>query len=104
MRKVSEDAFRQLLRPLIKAKIPFLAYWWEQGCGVIRLDEVQVPVIPPYEQRYGAPQFRPHTLSKRGRKQWEKNMACLRRQTWEPVVTVEFDGERATIEGGEFEL
>lgn len=101
---MTTESLRQLLRPLVKAKIPFLAYWWERGCGVIRLDTVQVPVIPPYEQRYGAPRFRAHSLTNRGRKQWEKNLERLKRTTCSPVITIEFDGERATIEGGEFEL
>lgn len=103
---MTREGFRRRLRPLMEKKIPFLAYWWERGCGILRLDEVQVPVIPPCENHYcpDTGPTKPHTLTKRSRKKWEKNLYDLRRTTYSPVISIEFDGERVTIKGGEFEL
>lgn len=96
---MNEDGFKQFLRPYIKEKIPFLAYWHPQGMGLIRLDEVQVPCM-----RGNVQTTRPKTLGPRGRATWEKNLARLRRQSWSPVITVEFDGNDIKIEGGELTL
>ena len=91
---MSEEAFRKFLRPYIEQRIPFRAYWHPAGMGLIRLDEVRVPVIPPCElhQREGHAQTKPHRLGKRGLATWEKNLARLRKQTWGRVITVVFDG------------
>lgn len=104
---MSEEAFKQFLKPYIRDGIPFLAYWHPNGMGLIRLDEVMVPVISPVKQsslrKPAVIKMKPKQLSDRGRKTWEKNMAKLREQTWGRVITVEFDGKDLKTEGG-FEL
>ena len=99
---MSEEAFRKFLKPYIEQGIPFLAYWHPAGMGMIRLDEVMVPVKPPCEQhgREENVQKKPHQLGKRGRQTWEKNLARLKKQTWGRVITVEFDGKDLKSEGG----
>lgn len=103
---MTEEGFRRYLHRYIDKRIPFLAYWHPQGYGLIRLDEVMVPRKPPCE----TPGFKdsegpkkPHTLTKAGRRKWEKNMGQLRRQCCGQVITVEYDGENIKTEGG-FEL
>lgn len=101
---MSEEGFRQLIRPLVKEGIPFLAYWHPAGMGLLRLDVVQVPVVPPDRwQGAGPVPLKDHQIGKRGRQTWEKNLARLRKQTWGRVITVEFDGKELKTEGG-FEL
>lgn len=100
---MSEESFRQFLRPYVKQGIPFLAYWHPTGMGLIRLDEVQVPVIPPCElHRHGENVTkRPHRLTRRGLRLWEKNLTKLRKLG--RVITIEFDGTEIKSEEG-FEL
>lgn len=102
---MSEDGFRAFLKPYIEKQIPFLAYWHPNGMGLIRLDEVMVPRKPPIEAHVleGNMPTKQHKLTKYGRQKWEKNLSNLRRQTWAPVITVEFDGTQLKTEGG-FEL
>lgn len=90
---MSEEGFRQYLQPYIRNKIPFLAYWYPKGFGLIRLDEVQIPAVRKDEVPNGRG---PHRLSKSGRRTWERNMAQLRKHSWSRVITLEFDGERLT--------
>lgn len=102
---MSEEAFKQFLRPYIKEGIPFLAYWHPAGMGMIRLDEVMIPSIPPCELHGpGSPPVKPHLLTKSGQRTWKKNLAWLRKQTWGRVITVEFDGKDLKTEGGEINL
>ena len=101
---MSEEGFWQYLRPYTHNKIPFLAYWYPKGFGLVRLDQVMVPVAPPYERHWkeeNAPK-KPHILTKRGRQTWEKNMQRMRKHSWSRVLTVEFDGETLydTTDGG----
>lgn len=98
---MSEESFRQFLRPYVKQGIPFLAYWHPTGMGLIRLDEVQVPVIPPCEGggKYGPKKA--HRLTRRGLRLWEKNLSKLRKLG--RVITVVFDGTEIKSEEG-FEL
>ena len=102
---ISQDGFRRYLKPYVEKKIPFLAYWHPKGFGLVRLDEVQVPSIPHIELHYSCPHIplKPHRLTKRGRKAWEKNLERLRRQCCGPVITVEFDGMEIKSEE-DFEL
>lgn len=98
---MSEEGFRKFLEPYLRDRIPFLAYWHPQGLGLLRLDVVQIPVAPPWGWHGpGLPPTRAHQVGKRGMGTWAKNLARLRKQTWGPVVTVEFDGKTATVEGG----
>lgn len=101
---MTEEGFKQFLRPYVEQKIPFLAYWHPQGFGLIRLDKVMVPDIPKGAvNALGVSPSRPHTLTRGGRRTWESNLARLKKQTWGRVITVEFDGETIKTEGG-FEL
>lgn len=104
---ISLDGFKRYLRPYVEKKIPFLAYWHPQGFGLIRLDEVLTPKKPPCETRYFADSEngpkKKHTLTRGGRRTWEKNMERLQWQCCGEVITVEFDGETIKAEGG-FEL
>lgn len=100
---MTEEGFKQFLRRYVEQKIPFLAYWHPQGFGLIRLDEVMVPKIPPCENHYVNGPKRSHQLTKAGRRGWEKNLERLRRQCCGEIITVEFDGEAIKTEGG-FEL
>ena len=99
---MGEEAFRKFLQPYIEQGIPFLAYWHPAGMGMIRLDEVMIPVTPPCElhRREENVQKKSHQLGKRGRQTWEKNLARLKKQTWGRVITVEFDGKDLKSEGG----
>lgn len=101
---MSEEGFRQYLQPYIRNKIPFLAYWYPKGFGLIRLDEVTIPDVRREEIPTGSfPPTRRHVLSKSGRRAWERSMAQLRKHSWSRVITLEFDGERLnriTPEGG----
>lgn len=105
MKPVSEEGFRRYLRPYIDQGIPFLAYWHPGGVGLIRLDEVQVPVKPPIElhQLEANVPTRAKVLGKRGRKAWKKNLDALRREG-RPMLAVAFDGARIKIEGGKLDL
>ena len=102
---MTKEGFKRYLRRYVEDKIPFLAYWHPQGFGLIRLDEVMVPAVRKDEVlalgQY-APK-RPHTLTKGGRRTWERNLERLRRQCCGEIITVEFDGETIKTEGG-FEL
>ena len=104
---MSKEAFRRMLAPFIREGIPFLAYWHPAGMGLIRLDEVLTPKKPPCETRYFADSEngpkKKHTLTRGGRRTWEKNMERLQWQCCGEVITVEFDGETIKAEGG-FEL
>lgn len=101
---MTEEGFKRFLRRYVEDKIPFLAYWHPQGFGLIRLDEVLVPDIPKGEvNALGVSPSRPHTLTRGGRRTWEKNLERLRRQCCGEIITVEFDGETIKTEGG-FEL
>lgn len=98
---MSEEGFRQLIRRYVDKGIPFRAYWHPNGFGLIRLDAVEVPVLPPYAWRGDGPvPTEPHRLTKRGLRTWERNLARLRKQTWGRVVTVEYDGTELKTEGG----
>lgn len=102
---MSEEGFRQFLKPYIEEGIPFRAYWHPAGMGLIRLDEVMVPERPPCEAHMRTDHMptKPHRMGARGLRTWEKNLARLRKETWGRVITVEFDGEEVKTEGG-FEL
>lgn len=98
---MSEEGFRRLIRRYVDQGIPFRAYWHPNGFGLIRLDAVEVPVLPPYAWHGAGPvPTEPHQLTKRGLRTWEKNLAQLRKQTWGRVVTVEYDGTELKTEGG----
>ena len=104
---MTEEGFKRFLRRFVDEKIPFLAYWHPQGFGLIRLDEVKVPKKPPCETHCFADAEtgpkKKHTLTKGGRRTWERNLERLRRQCCGQIITVEFDGETIKTEGG-FEL
>lgn len=102
---ISLDGFKRYLRPYVDKKIPFLAYWHPKGFGLVRLDEVLVPKKPPCETHYFAENGpkKKHTLTRGGRRTWERNRERLQRQCCGPVITVEFDGEEIKSEE-DFEL
>lgn len=104
---MNSEGFRRFLRGYIDKGIPFLAYWYPAGMGLIRLDEVKVPKKPPCEtHRFADAENGPkkkHTLTKGGRRTWERNLERLWRQCCGQIITVELDGERIKTEGG-FEL
>lgn len=60
-----------------------------------------MPDIPEGEvNALGVSPSRPHTLTKGGRRTWERNLERLRRQCCGEIITVEFDGETIKTEGG----
>ena len=99
---MDKDGFAHFLRPYIDKGIPFKAYWHPKGMGLLRLDEVMVPRIPPCELRGDySPGTRCKTVTKSGVRRWEINLLNLRRNAWTEVITVEYDGKETKIEGGE---
>lgn len=98
---MSEEGFRKFLAPYLHDRVPFLAYWHPQGFGLLRLDVVKVPVVPPWDWHGpGLPPTQARQVGKRGLRTWEKNLTRLRRVTWGRMTTVEFDGKTLTVNGG----
>lgn len=128
---MTKDGFVKWLRPWLDEGIAFVAYWHPGGYGRLRtapppterkkyiLHDPKKPdrtvstlpragsafyekpgcwVEPVYEP--GPPkELRKGTLNK-----WRANVDKLRRNSWEEVITVEFDGRNTMIEGGNLDL
>ena len=128
---MTEDGFRKYLKPYIEEGIPFSAYWHPKGWGLIKTGPLptlrheyilHVPGKPDknYHTAYtrcanarnrtkGAwmesvpVEGKPRQVSPTVIKRWKRSIEQLRRDSWNKVVTVDFDGKHTSIEGG-FEL
>ena len=128
---MTEEGFRKYLRPYLEKSIPFSAYWHPKGFGLMRTGPVptkrneyilHVPGKPDKtyrdhgkcwnakERTRGAwmetvvVDGKPRTISDTTIRRWWKNIEQLRRDSWDKVITVDFDGTSTVIEGGSFEL
>lgn len=122
---MTEDGFRAYLRPYLDQGIPFSAYWHPNGIGLLRTGPVptlrreyilHVPGKPAKRYR-NSPAVpgpdswvepvsvpgKPTQVSARTLNRWQRNIERLKKSCPGRVITVDFDGTSAAIEGG-FEL
>ena len=127
---MTEEGFRKYLRPYIEQGIPFSAYWHPKGFGLIKTGPIPTvrheyvlhapgkadKTYRDYSRCYNAKERtrgawmetvpvdgKPKQLSEGKLKRWKRNIDQLRRDSWDKVITVDFDGRHTSIEGG-FEL
>lgn len=131
---MSQDGFKAYLKPYIEKGEAFSAYWHPKGFGLLKTgpqprtrQEYIVHVSGQADKRFKSwspaqalwqrnkksrdawietveVDDKPKTLPESARKRWAKNLDQLRRDSWGPVITVEFDGNHLAIEGGDLEI
>ena len=89
---LSREGFARWLRGLIEAKIPFRAYWYAGGYGILKTG----PIV--YINASGKPATR--KASKKTLDQWDKNLRVLQKAVGFSVITCEYDGENIEQSGG----
>lgn len=127
---MTREGFRRYLRPYLDGHVPFLAYWYPNGCGLLKTGPIPVthneyvlhqPHKPDKTYRdytrcrnmankiSGAwmetipVEGKPRQISAGTLTKWQKLNDRLRRQCGGDLITVEYDGTNTSVEGS-FEL
>ena len=128
---MTKERFAAFLRPYIKSGSAFKAYWHPYGFGMLFTEPMQLKVYRYTLHVPGKPDkiykdrakceiavkrhkgawmetiletSRPREISKVALRCWTRERNYLKLYSPQPVITVDFDGLRINVEGGELEL
>ena len=101
---MTKEGFARRIRYEMENGIPFTAYWYRYGFGVLRtgpvtlLDNEGKPVLDSKKRP------KQKTVSATTLKRWYNAVEKLRRHRYDTVITVDFNGTDCVVEGGELQL